>query len=363
MSIPAHFCRQRCRDAPSRAKAVGLHPAAIPSAPFPPFVQAKLRIGPPADRFEQEADHVAEKIMHTPMPSESVAPMPTTRAIDKQPAASTISCLGNGRPLDRGERAFFEPRFLSDLGRVRLHNGPAAAQSAGAIQARAFTIGQHIAFGEGQYHSETNAGKRLLAHELAHTIQQQGTHSPLIQRAEHRAQENYFDPDNCWVPGETKGPTTNVIGQFIGILEVPETCAGDIRMTMRFETVGGWSLDFWLSSPNQLIFTTSATGIDPASLVHGKTIITDAFFEYTVSYPLTPENCAANFDVYLLMTYRRQPNQKPNFAEVKFSRRATWDKALIGSTLVDSSPAPTVRVDSCGRLEPTGKVTPGAAPQ
>ena len=79
-----------------------------------------------------------------------------------------------GQPLDRHSRAFFEPRFGSDLSQVRVHADARAAESAHAVTARAYTVGQRVVFGRGQYAPQTADGRRLLAHELAHTLQQRG---------------------------------------------------------------------------------------------------------------------------------------------------------------------------------------------
>ncbi len=78
----------------------------------------------------------------------------------------------SGQPLDTHTRAFFEPRFHSDFSRVRVHTDTQAAQSAQSVNALAYTVGHDIVFGSGQYAPGTNAGQRLLAHELTHTIQQ-----------------------------------------------------------------------------------------------------------------------------------------------------------------------------------------------
>lgn len=77
-----------------------------------------------------------------------------------------------GRPLDAGARAFMEPRFGQDFSRVRVHTNPQAAESARAVGAHAYTVGTHIAFGGGQYAPATTTGRRLLAHELTHVVQQ-----------------------------------------------------------------------------------------------------------------------------------------------------------------------------------------------
>ncbi|HET7461249.1 MAG TPA: DUF4157 domain-containing protein [Longimicrobium sp.] len=89
---------------------------------------------------------------------------------------------GPGRGLDPATRAFMEPRFGRDFGGVRLHTGPEAARSARGLDARAFTIGQDIYFGQGEYSPGTQGGRRLLAHELTHTVQQSGA-APAPQTA------------------------------------------------------------------------------------------------------------------------------------------------------------------------------------
>jgi Domain of unknown function (DUF4157)/Domain of unknown function (DUF4347)/Effector protein len=80
-----------------------------------------------------------------------------------------------GQPLDAETRAFFEPRFGHDFSRVRVHTDARAAESAQSINALAYTVGGDLVFGVGQYAPETSAGRRLVAHELAHVIQQQET--------------------------------------------------------------------------------------------------------------------------------------------------------------------------------------------
>lgn len=89
---------------------------------------------------------------------------------------------GDGKPLDAPTRSVFEGRFGHDFGNVRVHAGPRAAESARDLTARAFTYGSDIVFGAGEYQPETDAGRRLIAHELEHVVQQSST-GPAIQRA------------------------------------------------------------------------------------------------------------------------------------------------------------------------------------
>lgn len=85
---------------------------------------------------------------------------------------SPLAGLGAGRTLDRGERDFFEPRFGRSFEGVRVHDGAQAARAARGYDARAYTVGQDIVFGRGEYRPGTGPGRELLAHELAHTVQQ-----------------------------------------------------------------------------------------------------------------------------------------------------------------------------------------------
>ncbi|HVZ52508.1 MAG TPA: DUF4157 domain-containing protein [Pseudolabrys sp.] len=88
-----------------------------------------------------------------------------------------------GAPLDTPARDFMESRFGRDFAGVRVHTDAQAAQSARAVDARAYTVGGDIVFGAGQYAPQTDAGRRLLAHELTHVVQQQGAPADALQAA------------------------------------------------------------------------------------------------------------------------------------------------------------------------------------
>jgi len=104
-------------------------------------------------------------------------------ALDAPPLVRAV--LGTaGEPLDRRTRADLEPRFGSDFSNVRVHADSTAARSASAVGALAYTVGQDIVFGAGQYRPASPAGRRLLAHELAHTLQQGARTSTLSPRLE-----------------------------------------------------------------------------------------------------------------------------------------------------------------------------------
>jgi outer membrane protein OmpA-like peptidoglycan-associated protein len=103
-------------------------------------------------------------------------------SITSDAESSIISERGSGSPLPDSEQAFFEPRFGRDFREVRLHTDGEAGALAKAVQARAFTIGQDIFFGQREYQPGCSEGKRLLAHELTHVVQQGGVGSLPVGR-------------------------------------------------------------------------------------------------------------------------------------------------------------------------------------
>ncbi len=176
-------------------------------------IQLKLAVSQPNDVYEQEADRVADQVMRMPAPAlqrkcasctaggttcpkcnEEKDKLIQRRSKSASDAGASVSenflgDLGPGRPLDAATRDFFEPRFGYDFGRVRVHANKRAAESARSVDALAYTVGSDVVFGAGQYETETHAGKRLIAHELTHVVQQGriGTRSgPIVQRYSHQ---------------------------------------------------------------------------------------------------------------------------------------------------------------------------------
>jgi hypothetical protein len=106
------------------------------------------------------------------------------------PSVVQESVRASGHPLDPATRAFFEPRLGADLGAVRLHTGSQATAAARALRADAFTLGADVVFAGGRYQPHSDDGRRLLAHELVHVIQQRDLGGPRgIQRAPDRSGE------------------------------------------------------------------------------------------------------------------------------------------------------------------------------
>jgi len=176
-------------------------------------IQAKLAISQPNDPHEQEADRVAEQVMSMSesriqkkpgLPgisdsscrdeqlvqkrvSDRITPLTLENDSSRTPAVTSEiqshveSINGGGQELPESVRSYFEPRFGYDFRNVRLHTGPGASEAARSVNAKAFTHGKDIVFGEREYAPATNAGQRLLAHELTHVVQQRGgVHTPFL---------------------------------------------------------------------------------------------------------------------------------------------------------------------------------------
>jgi Domain of unknown function (DUF4157) len=165
-------------------------------------VRTKLTVNTPGDAYEQEADRVADLVVAgrdagaiTSLGLSGPADLQRREgaseeeeddAIQKKPASGAQSgvcrsfssrmtaAAKGGRPLDAATRAAFEPRFGHDLSHVRLHDDAAASGLSRDINARAFAHGNDIYFSAGQFDPHREVGRRLLAHEITHTLQQGG---------------------------------------------------------------------------------------------------------------------------------------------------------------------------------------------
>jgi hypothetical protein len=132
-------------------------------------IQTKLSDGALLQRQEEEPEEEEEE-----EPIQAKQAGGQTAHVGPGLNARINSMKGGGQPLTRSVRDFFEPRFGHDFSGVRVHNDAKAADTAHAVSARAFTVGRDIIFGNGQYAPDTKGGRRLMAHELAHVVQQNG---------------------------------------------------------------------------------------------------------------------------------------------------------------------------------------------
>jgi hypothetical protein len=170
------------------------------------ILQPKLKVSQPGDAYEQEADKIAEQVVRMSDSFDSVTliaatngeegvdrkceacimkkeeekleislkPSATFSSETNDETANEINSLRStgGSSLDPSIKGFMEQKFGFDFSNVRIHSDERATRSARSINALAYTIGNEIVFGEAQYRPFTFEGKRLLAHELTHVVQQ-----------------------------------------------------------------------------------------------------------------------------------------------------------------------------------------------
>jgi hypothetical protein len=216
--MTTHLIRLRSRAAASRKATPAPHPLALRqgaeqvAAALGNPVQTKLTLGAPGDMQEREADAIADRVMRVPDPAGSTTTVQrkcaqceeeeqvrrkgadeekdeekdeeekkvrtkSEHAADAGPvsasaAAGIESARGGGEALPAGERAFFEPRLGAELSSVRVHDDADAARLNRQLGARAFTVGHDLFFAQGEYRPGTPGGRHLIAHELAHVMQQ-----------------------------------------------------------------------------------------------------------------------------------------------------------------------------------------------
>jgi hypothetical protein len=153
---------------------------------------AELKVNQPDDVYEQEADRIAEHVMTMPTHAALRGTTPhiqrhsgqSNDPTDVAPVSVNRALASPGRPLEQSLRQDMEQRFGYDFSRVRVHFGSAAERSARDLNARAYTVGHNIVFGAGSYIRDTDQGRRLIAHELTHVLQQAGSagNPPRVQR-------------------------------------------------------------------------------------------------------------------------------------------------------------------------------------
>ena len=225
-------------------------------------LQRKLAIGAVNDPLEFEADTMAERVMNDssvqPRASASVPPKVQRKcscggseeecdtckanragALQRKatnPVATSVAppivhnvLRSSGHPLDSTTRSLLSPRFGVDFSRVRVHTDPQAAESASAVNALAYTVGHNVVFAANQYQPATRDGQRLLAHELAHVIQQDAAPFTAVQRACRSAAQ-------CSVPSAgsagTFGATVEAESEAIAVASGGVTVGGHTSCTL-----------------------------------------------------------------------------------------------------------------------------------
>jgi outer membrane protein OmpA-like peptidoglycan-associated protein len=281
-------------------------PAAAPKGAGwgPGATQTKLAINKPGDRYEQEADRLAERVMRTP---ESQPQGRQQRSLQASGASETgqiaappivhEALRSPGQPLAAATRAFLEPRFGYDFSRVRVHADPVAEESARRVNARAYTVGHHMVFGPGRFTPDTNEGRRLIAHELAHVVQQSGVDRSRADRGVVQRQPYYEKSES------------EVVESVIAALQQPNNIAG-VNVDPAFDILNKYPLPFQVRVLGELHDRGYFTGLlgylapgtkaghelivairftecqrDPSLLVYEEVLEAEQFLKYYVTLP------------------------------------------------------------------------------
>jgi hypothetical protein len=193
-------CQEKKRNLQRKSKDPSA-PAAGHSLSRLGILQPKLTVGASNDPLEQEADRVAEQVLAAP-PQTAVSGTPLhiqrltgqpTGQLATAPASVDRVLASPGTALDAALQEDMSRRFGHDFSRVRVHSDTAAQQSAREVSAHAYTVGHNLVFGAGQFTPGTRDGRRLIAHELTHVVQQSGGFSAPELRLQRSLWSGFLD--------------------------------------------------------------------------------------------------------------------------------------------------------------------------
>jgi hypothetical protein len=261
-----------------------------PSCQKETSVQPKLSVSEPGNRYEQEADRVADQVMRTPAPEQrpQLSTYGGESELNRQHEGNEAqqqldpsegrahesvgeALRSPGEPLEAPTREFMEARFGRSFNNVRIHTDASAVESANAVGARAYTTGNDVVFGRDQYKPSSPSGRRLVAHELAHTIQQSSLASSgdlkinrtLLQR---QGEEQTSPADSSEAPEQVAGPNANAEGDGA----IPLQSNNDISGNSEPErcTFGNRSLPYPFSFSTGVTFWTDVFSLGNATSVN-----------------------------------------------------------------------------------------------
>jgi hypothetical protein len=214
------------------------------------FVQAKLHVNQPGDMYEQEADAMADKVMRMSLNGNMHEPKQMTGLIGKSVqrkcskceeeekkrpimrktdsgngsipvsssfASSLNASKGGGSPLPQATKSFMENAFSTDFSNVKIHTDSQAAEMSKGISAKAFTYGNDIYFNSGEFASNTKEGKKLLAHELTHVVQQGNLVNLNMVQREDIDEISTPVPEDFEVNRDRRGRVTSATGIISGV--------------------------------------------------------------------------------------------------------------------------------------------------
>lgn len=220
-------------------------------------IQPKLTVSQPSDAAEREADHVADQVMRARAPQSSAPPAENAGTTAPQVVQDTIN--STGKQLDSGTRSFMETRFNSDFSGVRVHTDQQAAASARTVDAHAYTVGNDIVFGEGQYSPGSSTGRNLLAHELTHVVQQQQAPAAPGMTLQRKAVAIRFQDE----------PTLDEVSDGKKVLQVGDKGEPVIRITTALAELGHYTISVIDENYDSFV-KTAVTKYQDAKTLKGK---------------------------------------------------------------------------------------------
>jgi Domain of unknown function (DUF4157) len=265
------------------------NPPPFPAPRLPGPIQAKLEVGAVNDPLEHEADRVADRVIRMPAPdvsTTSAAPQVSRKCaaceeegkLQKKPAVPQSAVGGApaivhdvlrspGQPLDKATRAYFEPRFGQDFSRVRVHTGASAEQSAREVNALAYTVGRNIVFDAGRLAPGTHEGRRLIAHELAHVVQQTSATAGVALQREPKSEEKMVPQDFAVLLSPDKNFVTLAAAIAPGAKILHATSVEDLAKQLKAVKVPIGTLFFvaHMDDDGDLVFTTPGQGNSPGT--------------------------------------------------------------------------------------------------
>lgn len=254
-------------------------------------VKPPLRVGAVSDPMEAEADHFATQALAAPVAGEP-APLaahrsrrsaPLVQASGAAPASVGHTLAQPGSRLDAGLQRDMGQRFGHDFSQVRVHTGTLASQSAHELDAQAYTVGHNVVFGAGRYAPHTSAGRSLVAHELAHTLQQHvGAHAPgsqgeWVQRA----------PKPQTRPNASEPAVLDVIKKTLTRKGLPFSTEVEIEVSNIKGVKGKVKLRFDVVYQGDRLYLVEAKGADPDSLTDNQRLAHRALQEHGGSAKVT----------------------------------------------------------------------------
>jgi Domain of unknown function (DUF4157) len=324
--------------------------------------RSDIAVNTPGDSYEREADRVAADVMRVSEPrlqracvlgaacpkcSEGRHSQEGTRLqasrIQANAPEPPVPSLGSpvhevlrtpGQPLDAATRAFMEPRFGHDFGRVRVHVGARAAESADALRARAYTLGNRIVFGARQYAPTTPSGRLLIAHELTHVLQQGSTPRPMRQTdpAAHEEDEDKPRAEGLEVGGGAGGTAVRVlerggvrISRDLAIAptkpDAPEPVLSEqqIQQAIRYNA-------FRFKDPYSIAIVRDIVGVPRFPAISDEELALGVA-RYQAAFGLTPDGRAGPDTTGRLVSEARAENLPKDANQLRADNFVTWAPA------------------------------------